>query len=921
MRQSLRKVTHWTFRLLGIAWISTAILTLPADAQGHDRKKAFVSVTPHDLKFGSLIVDTSSTAQRAKLRNAGPGTVKISRIVAHGDFRQTNNCRSELKAGNSCTISVFFEPTATGLRTGILSIDDRASNSPQKVKLTGTGIILTSIAISPASFSLKVGKTLQLTATGTFSDGSTRNLTSEAKWTSSNTSVATVSNVLGRKGLVAGVGVGLVTFNASRASFPGGGLITGTGVRGPVQPPVPRFAYVANQGDNTVSLYTLDATTGLLRDAGYALTGSQPRGVAVDPFGRFAYVVNASDNTVSPYTIDATTGRLTQSEAAVSVGSSPNPAIVDPLGRFLYVPNTDSANISAFTIDQSTGVLTAVSGSPFSIGSNPVSLATTPDGNFLYVVIGDDMVSAFSINASGALTQVGSPVATGTDAFFMAVDPLGRFAYVTNTTSNSVSAYTINSSTGALTAVPGSPFASGAEPIGITVDPSGRFVYVANSGDNTISAYTISSSTGALTQILSPVPEPGLNPGSLAVDASGSFLLVGDFQSNQVTEYTINNPTGELNFARVTRTRVEPFSLALASGTTAVTYTPTFAYVANGLDNTISSYIVDPLTGALSSIGPPVSTASAPTPMAVDPTGSFLYVGGRGQPLGSNGTVSAYAIGNNGAVVAITSVPSGGDTFDMAIDPSGRFLYVLLGGLGISGFTIQSSGGLVSIPNSPFPVSGAFGIAVDPTGRFVYATNSDTPGWISIFTIDPVTGTLNQITNSPFFINPQGTLNGIDLDPSGRFVYAATLDVGTYGLAIDANSGALTPLPGSPFNFFPLFCSLGDIKVEPTGRFAYGSDIFPPPQVSACAIDAVSGALSVLGSFPVVSSNLSLAVDPSGRFLYVPDQAINGPQPVPTDLVSAFFIDSLSGTLSLVPGEPFPTGTLPDGIAVASRIH
>jgi len=37
MGQPLRKVTHWTFRLLSIAWISTAILTLPADAQEHDQ--------------------------------------------------------------------------------------------------------------------------------------------------------------------------------------------------------------------------------------------------------------------------------------------------------------------------------------------------------------------------------------------------------------------------------------------------------------------------------------------------------------------------------------------------------------------------------------------------------------------------------------------------------------------------------------------------------------------------------------------------------------------------------------------------------------------------------------------------------------------------------------------------------------------
>jgi len=61
-----------------------------------------------------------------------------------------------------------------------------------------------------------------------------------------------------------------------------------------------------------------------------------------------------------------------------------------------------------------------------------------------------------------------------------------------------------------------------------------------------------------------------------------------------------------------------------------------------GYNTSISGYIIDPGTGALSSIGQPVPTASIPLPMAVDPTGSFLYVGGRG------GTVSAYAIVNDG---------------------------------------------------------------------------------------------------------------------------------------------------------------------------------------------------------------------------------------------------------------------------------
>ena len=92
-------------------------------------------------------------------------------------------------------------------------------------------------------------------------------------------------------------------------------------------------------------------------------------------------------------------------------------------------------------------------------------------------------VSAYTINSStGALREIsGSPFAAGFGPYSVTVDPSGRFAYVANVgLFEHVSAYTINSSTGALRAVSGSPFAAGNGPLSVTVDPSGRFAYVAN---------------------------------------------------------------------------------------------------------------------------------------------------------------------------------------------------------------------------------------------------------------------------------------------------------------------------------------------------------------------------------------------------------------------------------------------------------
>src|SRR5580700_5867562 len=87
----------------------------------------------------------------------------------------------------------------------------------------------------------------------------------------------------------------------------------------------------------------------------------------------------------------------------------------------------------------------------------------------------------------------------------------GQVVYVVTsdaTSSNSsISAYTINAGNGALIAVPGSPFPAGFLPLGLAVDPAGKFVYVTNNFDGIVLAYTINASNGALTAVPgSPFP-------------------------------------------------------------------------------------------------------------------------------------------------------------------------------------------------------------------------------------------------------------------------------------------------------------------------------------------------------------------------------------------------------------------------------
>jgi hypothetical protein len=84
------------------------------------------------------------------------------------------------------------------------------------------------ITVSPTSVTISPGQTKPFKATGHYSDQSTKDLTSSATWSSSNTSVATVSNTPGSQGLAAGVGVGGTQITATDAltGIHGSGLLT-----------------------------------------------------------------------------------------------------------------------------------------------------------------------------------------------------------------------------------------------------------------------------------------------------------------------------------------------------------------------------------------------------------------------------------------------------------------------------------------------------------------------------------------------------------------------------------------------------------------------------------------------------------------------------------------------------------------------
>jgi 6-phosphogluconolactonase len=262
----------------------------------------------------------------------------------------------------------------------------------------------------------------------------------------------------------------------------------------------------------SVLTYAINPATGALTSTG-VIGGTGINGtpeffnsVALDPSGKFAYAADGgafpyggsgSSSSVSMYSINSTTGDLT-SIGIIDAGTSPDSVAVDPAGKFAYVTNFGSNDVSMYTIDATTGTLISIG--TIATGTDPVSIAVDPAGKFAYVTNSNSNdVSMYTINATtGALTSVGT-IAAGTNPVSVGVDPSGKFAYVANFNSNDVSMYTLNATTGALTPI--GTIAAGMSPTSIAVHPSGKFAYVTNAASNEVSMYSIDAATGALTLI------------------------------------------------------------------------------------------------------------------------------------------------------------------------------------------------------------------------------------------------------------------------------------------------------------------------------------------------------------------------------------------------------------------------------------
>ncbi|MFC4587025.1 choice-of-anchor D domain-containing protein [Sphaerisporangium corydalis] len=98
-----------------------------------------LAASPSSVSFAARAVGSTSASQAVTVTNNGTGTATLGTVATTGDFAQTRTCGSTLASGASCTVNVTFTPTATGTRTGNLTVASNDPNSPLTVALSGTG--------------------------------------------------------------------------------------------------------------------------------------------------------------------------------------------------------------------------------------------------------------------------------------------------------------------------------------------------------------------------------------------------------------------------------------------------------------------------------------------------------------------------------------------------------------------------------------------------------------------------------------------------------------------------------------------------------------------------------------------------------------------------------------------------------------
>ena len=220
---------------------------------------------------------------------------------------------------------------------------------------------------------------------------------------------------------------------------------------------------------------------------------------------------------------------------------------------YFFYHGSSGANNALNTASVTASTFTVLPGISTPVGQSIVGSVIVVSKKFLYLPDqnGSGGVMGFTINhSSGALTAIaGSPFAVAPSQITtLAADPDangGRFLFAADVASGDFIVFTIDQTSGVLTPVSGSPFLSLAAPSRLKVDGTGLYLY-ASEGTSTgnVFGYLIDQNSGALSPIAGSPFAIGAN--TIDVDSGGQFLLAVASGGGQIDVVPIEQGTGSL---------------------------------------------------------------------------------------------------------------------------------------------------------------------------------------------------------------------------------------------------------------------------------------------------------------------------------------------------------------------------------------
>jgi 6-phosphogluconolactonase len=321
------------------------------------------------------------------------------------------------------------------------------------------------------------------------------------------------------------------------------------------------YAYVANTGDGSISVFSIDTKTGALTLIEHVsvMPGYRVFGLALHWSNEFLYSTIDDASEVEEFDIGdgSYSGQIFAHNGPYPADNGPRAVALNPKGTYLFATNYGgiAQDVSQYTVDQSTGVLTANGTAP--AGIRPFGIAVDPAGNCAYVAnTGDPSLSEYGINPDGTLAfdtkaHIGAASeGPGPELVTVQDNPSTTFAgetvYVTDDNLGVVHELPVFERFIGVSCETGDvlDISAKGKAFGIARHPKGTFLYTGNSSSNSITVFSVASNGKLTFQSQQTTNASGVL--SLAIDLQGKFLYAANFNNGTVAQYSINQTTGAL---------------------------------------------------------------------------------------------------------------------------------------------------------------------------------------------------------------------------------------------------------------------------------------------------------------------------------------------------------------------------------------